>query len=99
MDLLLSLAVDGKGMSEVSFSNGLLILESGAFIVIISSVMARVVLTQYGRSIKFLLASPAQSFLASFSSRSMKCTRFEMGPPLLRRRGRCFYVGATSVAP
>jgi hypothetical protein len=51
--------------------------------------------------------SPAQSFLTSVSSRSItktfilfytwKC--FEMGPPLRRRRGRSFCVGAPLVAP
>jgi hypothetical protein len=51
--------------------------------------------------------SPAQSFLASVSSRFMikifilswTCTYFEMGPPLRRRRGRSICIGATFVAP
>jgi hypothetical protein len=44
--------------------------------------------------------SPAQSFLASVSSRSMTkifVLCFEMGPPLRREMGRSFYVGATEV--
>jgi hypothetical protein len=50
--------------------------------------------------------SPAETFLASFSSRSMSKifilsythTCFKMGPHLRWRRGRSFYVGATFVA-
>jgi hypothetical protein len=50
------------------------------------------------RSVKLLPASPAQSFLASVSSRSMTkiyvlcwtCTCLEMGPPLWRGKGSVF---------